>query len=71
MGFVGNWTEFWEFSACDFGVEVAKFGGTAYVKADAMVSAFPPVLSPRRVTFVTKFFCTDTEPQHGPLMFGS
>jgi hypothetical protein len=36
-----------------------------------MVSAFPPVLSPRRVTIVTKFFCTDTEPQHGPHMFGS
>src|SRR5258708_33762685 len=36
-----------------------------------MVFAFPPVLSRRRVTIVTKFFCTDTEPQHGPHMFGS
>src|SRR5882762_28934 len=41
------------------------------VAFDAMVSAFPPALSPRRVTIVTKFFCTDTEPQHGPHMFGS
>jgi hypothetical protein len=43
-----------------------------YVKAprvafNAMPSASPPVLSPRRVTIVTKFFCTDTEPQRGPL----
>jgi hypothetical protein len=36
-----------------------------------MVSAFLPVLSPRRVTIVTKFFCTDTEPQHGPYIFRS
>jgi hypothetical protein len=53
------------------GVEGRQFRGTAYDKAhasgfDAMVSAFPPVLSPKRVTTVTKFFCTDTEPQHGP-----
>ena len=38
MGFVGNWTELWKFSACDFGVEIAKFGGTAYVKAPALPS---------------------------------
>jgi len=56
----------------DFGAEIAKFGGTAYVEASALPSnpAFPPVLSPGRVTIVTKFFCTDTEPQHGPHIFG-
>jgi hypothetical protein len=58
-GFVGNWTELWisKLGPCRFasiapplrnvGVEVAKFGGTAYDKApafafDAMVSAFRP-----------------------------
>src|SRR6202022_1656369 len=85
MGFVGNWTELWisKFSPYRFesiapplrnvGVEVARHclrQGTR-VAFDAMVSAFPPVLSPRHVTIVTKFFCTDTEPQHGPHIFGS
>ena len=58
------------------GVKGRQFGGTAYDKAPALGLrrhgiSFPPVLSPRCVTIVTKFFCTDTEPQHGPHMFGS
>jgi hypothetical protein len=27
-----------KFSPCDFGVEIAKFGGTAYVKAPVLPS---------------------------------
>ena len=52
MGFVGNWTELWisKFSPCRFesiapplrnvGVEVAKFGGTAYDKHPRLPSTY-------------------------------